>query len=236
MHELKRPSLSIIIPTLNEAGSVGSTLAALTHMRPLAQVIIVDGGSIDDTREIAHALGAEVITSKRGRGVQMHIGSQAAQGDVLCFLHADTILPNESIELINEALRNPQVVAGNFDVRFDGPRAAARFMSWLYPRLCRFGLTYGDSAIFVRREAYERIGGFKALPIFEDLDLVRRLRRIGRFAHLPTAVVTSSRRFEGRSFVITFIRWIAMQSLYWVGVHPRSLARFYAPVRGNRKD
>jgi hypothetical protein len=100
-------------------------------------------------------------------------------------------------------------------------------MTWLYPQLRRLGLSYGDSAIFVRRNAYEQIGGFKPFPIFEDLDLLRELRRIGAFVHVPATVVTSSRRFEGRSFVITFTRWIVMQLVYWLGVSPRRLGRFY---------
>jgi GT2 family glycosyltransferase len=116
-------------------------------------------------------------------------------------------------------------------VRFDGGRRAARFLTWLYPRLRGFGLVYGDSAIFVRRKVYEDVGGFRAYPIFEDVDLVRRLKKRGRFAHLPDVVVTSARRFEGRSFALTFARWSLLQALYWAGVPPRTLARFYAPVR-----
>ena len=130
-----------------------------------------------------------------------------------------------------EALGDAEVIAGNFRVRFDGPRLAARFLTWLYPRLRFFRLCYGDSAIFVRREAYERVGGFKPFPIFEDLDLMRRLRKWGRVVHLSDVVVTSSRRFEGRSFAVTFARWASLQVLYWLGVKPSTLARFYTATR-----
>jgi hypothetical protein len=106
------------------------------------------------------------------------------------------------------------------------------FLTWLYPRLRRLGLCYGDSGIFVRREAYQQLGGFRAYPIFEDLDLVQRLRKIGRVLHLPASVTTSSRRFEGRSFALTFARWSGLQVLYWLGVHPRTLGRLYTPIRG----
>ncbi|HEY9284740.1 MAG TPA: hypothetical protein VIP46_14890, partial [Pyrinomonadaceae bacterium] len=166
------------------------------------------------------------------RGAQMHAGACAARGHVLWFVHADTRPSAGCAARIEEALRDQSVVAGNFRVIFDGEARAARFLTWLYPRLRRLGLCYGDSAIFVRREAYERVGGFRAFPVFEDLDLVRRLRKVGRVAHLPAAVATSSRRFEGRSFALTFARWSLLQLLYWLGVHPRTLGRLYAPVRG----
>ncbi len=107
----------------------------------------------------------------------------------------------------------------------------ARFMTWLYPNLRKLGLSYGDSAIFVRREAYEQVGGFKAFPIFEDLDLLRELRKLGRMVHVPAMVVTSSRRFQDRGFAFTFVKWMIMQALYWLGFEPRTLGRFYAPVR-----
>jgi hypothetical protein len=111
---------------------------------------------------------------------------------------------------------------------------AARFLTWLYPRLRLLGLAYGDSGIFVRRAAYERAGGFKPFPIFEDLDLLRALWKQGRFVQAGACVVTSSRRFEGRSFTLTFARWSLLQGLYWLGVSPHTLARLYAPVRGAR--
>jgi hypothetical protein len=161
----------------------------------------------------------------------MHSGACATQGDVFWFLHADTIVPADGVDLIIKALRDPRVVAGNFAVHFDGQGRAARFMTWLYPQLRRLGLCYGDSAIFVRREAYVQTGGFKSFPIFEDLDLLRELGKLGSIIHVPATVVTSSRRFEGRSFALMFARWIAMQALFWLGMRPRTLGRFYAPVR-----
>lgn len=228
------PTLSIIIPTVNEARCVGATLDAISELPMRVETIVVDGGSDDDTREISSARGAKVITSGRGRGVQMHRGACVAQGSVLWFLHADTIVPADSIDLIFEALRDPKVVAGNFDVYFDGRGRAARFMTWFYPQLRRLGLCYGDSAIFVRREAYEQAGGFKSFPIFEDLDLLRELRKLGGLVHVPATVITSSRRFEERSFALIFTKWIAMQALFWLGIQPRTLGRFYQPVRAEQ--
>jgi rSAM/selenodomain-associated transferase 2 len=229
--ETERVALSIIIPTLNEARSIGATLDAVREVRGPVEMIVVDGGSHDGTFEILRERGVRVILSERGRGLQMHAGACAARGSVLWFLHADTLPPPDAAERIDKALSETEVVGGNFSIRFDGERPAARFLTWLYPKLRKLGLCYGDSAIFVRRDAYERVGGFKPFPIFEDLDLVRKLRRVGRMAHVPATIITSSRRFEGRSFAFTFARWSALQLLYWLGVHPRTLGRMYAPVR-----
>ncbi|HEX8178049.1 MAG TPA: TIGR04283 family arsenosugar biosynthesis glycosyltransferase [Pyrinomonadaceae bacterium] len=226
------PALSIIIPTLNEARSIGQTLDAVLKAADHAEVIVVDGGSQDETVEVVRGRGVRLLTSERGRGLQMHVGACAARADALWFLHADTQPAADCVGLIAESLGDASVVAGNFHVIFAGDQPAARFLTWLYPRLRRLGLCYGDSGIFVRREAYQQLGGFRAYPIFEDLDLVQRLRKIGRVLHLPASVTTSSRRFEGRSFALTFARWSGLQVLYWLGVHPRTLGRLYTPIRG----
>ncbi len=242
-----RAWLSVIVPTLNEARSLGAMLDALRRACGTAdvEVIIVDGGSRDATAEVARTHGARVVTSECGRGAQMRAGARAARGasTVLWFLHADTIPPTDALALIRQALLDARVVGGNFTLRFDGARPAARLMTWLYPQLRRLGLCYGDSAFFVRRSAYEAVGGFRAFPLFEDLDLARRLKRRGRFVCAPGEVITSSRRFEeGRSFALAFARWATLQVLYWIGVPPRTLCRLYAPVRsghgrsGERED
>ncbi len=229
------PTLSIIIPTFNEAGVINQTLDSLMEL-PGLEVLIVDGGSFDQTTDLVRERGVTLIRSERGRGAQMHAGAVAAQGDVFWFLHADTRISASSTEKITHALRDPQVVAGNFDLRFDGDRWPAWFLTGFYRQMRKFGLWYGDSALFVRREAYQRAGGFQPYPIFEDLDLSRRLRRIGRIVNLQDVVTTSSRRFEGRSFILTFARWIILQVLFWIGVHPLKLARLYAPIRSSSSE
>ena len=223
--------LSVIIPTLNEAEALGPTLDALARLPEHVEVIVVDGGSCDRTVEVAREHGARVLAAARGRGLQMHAGARAAQGKILWFLHADTLAPADAAKWIAQAFSERDVIGGNFTVRFAGRSRGARFLTWLYPRLRTLGLFYGDSAIFVRREAYERVGGFQPFPIFEDLDLVRRLQRFGQMVQVPSAVVTSSRRFEGRSFARTFLRWTALQALYWLGVHPYTLGGLYGPIR-----
>jgi rSAM/selenodomain-associated transferase 2 len=236
--EEKALALSIIIPTLDEARSIGATLDAVAREAAGAEVIVVDGGSRDATVEIARCRGAKVISAGRGRGRQMYDGAIEARGRVLWFLHADTLPSAGCVEAMSGALEDTSVAGGNFDVLFDGGSRAARFLTWLYPRLRKLGLCYGDSGIFARREAYRRVGGFRDYPIFEDLDFVRRLGKVGRVAHLRARVTTSSRRFEGRSFALTFARWAFLQALYWLGFSPHTLARMYAHVRvpGLRKS
>jgi rSAM/selenodomain-associated transferase 2 len=223
--------LSIIIPTLNEAASIDRVLAAVAKIEGPTEVIVVDGGSKDDTAQLVRARGVRLIESERGRGAQMQAGARASGGEVLWFLHADTIPPRDSLKLIAGSLSDPKVISGCFDVYFDSRRISVHFLCWFYRRLRSFGVCYGDAAIFVRREAYELVGGYKSLALFEDLDLVRRLRRYGRMARVPAAVTTSARRFERRSFALTFARWTFLQILYWLGVSPQRLNRLYAPIR-----
>jgi GT2 family glycosyltransferase len=172
-----------------------------------------------------------VLESKRGRGTQQHAGALAARGEVLWFVHADTSPPQHAIGEINDALRDMSVVGGNFGLVFDDSTRAARQLTAIYPTLRWLNLCYGDSGIFVRRSAYDSVGGFRPLAIFEDLDLLRRLRRMGRFVHLKTSIVTSSRRFENRNFAGMWAHWTTLQLLYWAGVHPNKLASWYRPVR-----
>jgi hypothetical protein len=154
----------------------------------------------------------------------------------LWFVHADTHPPVDGVRYILEALRNRQIVGGCFRVCFDGSSHAARFLTWLYPRLGWFGLCYGDATLFVRRAIYERAGGFRPFPIFEDVDLVQRLRQDGQFTCVPVPVCTSSRRFTGHRLLRTLIRWTTLQLFYGLGVSPRTLGRFYPAIREHGKQ
>lgn len=223
--------VSIIVPTLNEASQIPDTLRALQALDGEKEILVVDGGSQDETVSIAIAAGAITIESARGRGMQQHAGALAARGDVLWFVHADTVPPPAAISDIRAALLDSSVVAGNFGLTFDGPSRAARHMTAIYPTLRWLNLCYGDSGIFVRRTVYEAVGGFRPFAVFEDLDMLRRLRKAGRFAHLKTRIVTSSRRFEGRNFAGMWLHWTTLQMLYWAGVHPNTLANWYRPTR-----
>ncbi|MDQ4123512.1 MAG: TIGR04283 family arsenosugar biosynthesis glycosyltransferase [Acidobacteriota bacterium] len=223
--------ISVIIPTLNEELSLQETLIAISQLKNVSETIVVDGGSSDNTLEIARKADVKIMKTEAGRGLQLDAGAKAAGGDVFWFLHADTLPPNDAGEQILRALRDEKTIGGNFEIRFDGERRAARFLTWLYPKLRILGLCYGDSAFFVRREIYEKSGGFSDLPLFEDVEFYRRLKKRGRFAHLKSFVKSSSRRFEKRSFAFTFARWALFQGLYWAGVSPHFLARHYAHIR-----
>lgn len=222
-------NISIIIPTLNEEATLSRTLDALRPFADEAEIIVADGGSTDATIAIAQARGAQVVTSERGRGQQLKRGAKEAGGSIFWFVHADTLSAPSTVFEIKKALDNPEVAGGNFTINFDGDAYSAKFLTWLYPKLNILGLIYGDSAIFVRREIYERIGGFRDYPIFEDLDFIERLRETGDIVTLPATVTTSSRRFENKSFLLTFLRWMILQGLYWLGVPPEMLLKIYFP-------
>ena len=222
------PEISIIIPALNEEASIGETLRSLSVFDN-AEIILVDGGSADNTILIAENYDVKILHSPRGRGAQLQFGADAAAGEILWFVHADTTPAPDAVEQIKTALANPRVAGGNFTIRFDGTRRAARFLTWLYPNLRKLGLIYGDSAIFTRRAVYEKVGGFAPFPIFEDLDLVEKLKKVGEIVTLSSVVQTSSRRFENKSFLLTFLRWTILQILYWLGVSPYKLLKIYFP-------
>lgn len=223
--------MTVVIPTLNEAASLGATLDAVRGLETGLEVVVVDGGSEDETRAVAKAYGVRVTTAPSGRGSQLHAGASVATADVLWFLHADTLPPEGAIAQIAQALAEPRVVGGNFQIHFAGDFFSARFLTWIYRHLAWIGLRYGDSGYFVRRRDYDAVGGFRPYPIFEDLDLLRRLRKRGRFVRLSAVVTTSSRRFEGRWFALVFARWTVLQVFYWIGVSPFRLGRWYQHIR-----
>ena|SRR5438128_1061495 len=223
--------ITIIIPTLNEASEIGRTLDRLQLLTGSFEIIVVDGGSTDETLEFAKSKGVTVITTERGRGIQLHAGALAATGRILWFLHADSIPPPGALSEICRELSDESIPGGNFALKFDGDSYASAFMNLFYDKIRYFGLLYGDSGIFVRRDIYQQIGGFKPMPLFEDLEFARRLKKHGKLVRLNATITTSSRRFDSRPFLPVFTRWVLYQCLYWIGVSPSRLARSYHPIR-----
>jgi rSAM/selenodomain-associated transferase 2 len=222
---MARALLSVVIPALDEEARVGD---AVRSVRDHAEVIVVDGGSGDGTRAAAAAAGASVITSARGRGVQLDAGARAAGGDWLVFLHADTRLEAGWAAAL---LALPDaVVGGAFRFALDPPRPAYRWLEAAVALRCRlFRLPYGDQGLFARREAYCAIGGFRPLPLMEDVDLARRLARAGPLAFPAVRAFTSARRFERRGLFATSARNLGLLALYAAGLAPAHLARLYGP-------
>ncbi len=223
------PVISVVIPTLNEARHLPHLLADLRAGGAAAEIIVADGGSTDETREVARAMGAGVIRAARGRGHQIAAGAAATRGNTLLFLHADSRFPSGGLARIGELLMaRPEAVGGNFRLDFDGE---TRFDAWLerfYAWIRARGFYYGDSGIFVRRAVYERLGGMRPIALMEDYDFVRRLERFGPTICIDDPpLVTSSRRFAGRSPAAIILGWLEIHALFHLGVSPDRLARLY---------
>ncbi len=219
--------ISIIIPVLNEAEIIRSTLQKLQHSSTL-EIILVDGGSKDNTVNIAQELGFKVVTVTGGRSAQMNAGANIAQGNILLFLHVDTQLPRNFNFLVKQTLNQPQVIAGAFELAIDGREKSLRLVEILVRlRSHLFSLPYGDQAIFTTKQAFVEIGGFANLPIMEDFELIQRLKRRGKIAIAPAAVTTSGRRWQklgvGKTTLINQLIIVG----YYLGVSPAKLSKFY---------
>ena len=232
--------LSIVVPVLDEAHRLGALLAELARCGPGVEVIVADGGSRDGSAEIAaRTPGVRLVSGDRGRARQMNAGAARAAGEILLFLHADTHLPPGAVEAVQDALADPSVVYGRFDVRFDRSGAAFRMIARLMNLRSRLtGISTGDQAIFVRRSAFERLGGYPEIALMEDIELTRRLKRIGRFAPLGLQVTTAARRWEENGIARTIVLMWTLRALYFFGIGPDRLHRWYygAPARGRASE
>jgi hypothetical protein len=226
------PPISVVIPTLNEAGGVAKTVRRAKDGRNV-EVIVADGGSQDDTTGIAAGLGARVLATEPPRARQMNAGAAAATGDILIFLHADTHRPAGFEGCVRRSLSRDGVVAGAFALGIDSPRVSLRLMERVADWRSRCLRTpYGDQALYITTETFRSVGGFPELPIMEDFELVRRLRKIGRIDILTAAVHTSARRWR---HVGVWKTWLVNQVAivaYLLGVDPGAIARFYNRERG----
>lgn len=228
-------ALSVVVPVLNEAAGIAAALRRLAPLRALgAEVIVVDGGSGDATRELARPHADQLLTAPRGRAAQMNAGAALAQGDVLLFLHADTLLPADVHQRVTEALRDAAHVWGRFDVRIESRHRLLRVVATMMNLRSRItGVATGDQAIFVARHAFAQVAGFPPIALMEDIALSKRLRRLSSPACIDAPVVTSGRRWEARGVWRTIALMWGLRLAYVCGVAPATLARWYGNLPGN---
>ena len=218
-----------MVPALNEAAGMRAALAALQPLRARGhEVVVVDGGSTDGTAELAAPLADRVVASARGRAVQQNAGAAAASGDILLFLHADTVLPCDADALVLDGLRRSGRGWGRFDVRLTGRHPLLRVVERMIGLRSRLtGIATGDQAIFVRRDWFRRAGGFPELPLMEDVAITRALKRLGPPLALRAPVTTSSRRWETAGVIRTILLMWRLRWAYFRGADPSELARRY---------
>lgn len=223
-------NISVIIPVLNEEKVIERNLIDL-NKNLITETIVSDGGSSDATVVIASRF-AKVVHSNPGRGTQMDLGAKAATSDILLFLHADTILPDQWRDRILSSMANEDVVGGAFSLSIDSDRLSRRIIAAVANLRSRFlKLPYGDQGIFVRRSVFEKLGGFKDIPVMEDVDLMRRLKKSGKVVILGDKVKTSARRWEREGVLYSTARNLLMLTLYYIGVAPERLCKLYKAVR-----
>jgi rSAM/selenodomain-associated transferase 2 len=225
--------ISIIIPVLNEAAIIERTLRELTG-NPQVEIIVVDGGSKDATVEIARQMAVRVITvANLGRAAQMNAGAAIAKGEYLLFLHVDTQLPFNYLELVEKTLTQPQVIAGAFELGISGAAKSLRLVEFSVKLRSHFcSLPYGDQGIFITKKVFLEIGGFPNLPIMEDFELMQRLKPLGKIAIAPARVMTSPRRWQELGVWRTTLVNQLIIIGYYLGISPVKLKAFY---RGSKK-
>jgi len=219
-------NLTIIVPVLNEAAGIETVLAALAPLRSRGvEIIVVDGGSSDDTIQLAQPLASRVLNAPRGRAAQMNAGAAAASGDALLFLHADTRLPEDADRLVLDGLRHR--AWGRFDVSFEEGGLLRLVAAMMNLRSRVTGIATGDQAMFMTRAAFEAAGGFPAIPLMEDVALSARLKRLGTPVCLAARVTTSGRRWHRHGLWRTILLMWQLRLRYFLGADPARLARAY---------
>ncbi|MCH9007702.1 TIGR04283 family arsenosugar biosynthesis glycosyltransferase [candidate division KSB1 bacterium] len=226
------PTLSIIIPVLNEAAVLPDLLGDLQRCRQeldlAMECLVIDGGSVDATVELCREFDVRVINGPCGRGQQLSLGGKEAGGEILMFLHADCRITSAHCLAAVETMQQNGIVAGGFNLHFDDTHPVLKLAEKL--NKLRFRLTrifYGDHGLFLRREVYAAAGGFSAQPLFEDVELSRRLKKIGRIVLTNPPIATSSRRFRQGGVIRTYLKMAVLHILHWLHVSPEFLAKVY---------
>ena len=221
--------ISIIVPTLNEATRITRLLQGLQALRQRGhEVIIADGGSLDETCALTDGLVDALVRSARGRSSQMNAGAKLASGDVLLFLHADTQLPERADAMILKGLSKTKLAWGRFDAAIEGGHVLLPVIAWfMNRRSCLTGICTGDQALFVRHGVFLAMGGYAEIPLMEDIELSNRLKSQGRPLRLNCGVITSGRRWEKRGVIRTIVLMWALRLAYFFGADPAKLAIIY---------
>lgn len=224
--------ISVIIPTFNEQGSVGKTVERLLNGKDrdhIAEVIVVDGGSTDHGRDEARRAGAQVISAPKGRASQMNHGSRISTGHILYFIHADSLPP---IGYAAQILRSVEqgADAGCMRLCFDRDHWSLRLKCW-FTRFNASGLHYGDQSLFVRKDLFQQVQGFREdMTVFEDLDIIERIKKMGRFHVIPGPIITSARKYERNGFLRMQMAFYALYPMYRLGFAQEALTNTYKRI------
>jgi rSAM/selenodomain-associated transferase 2 len=219
--------ISIIIPTLNEETHIAKALTHALKLKGNFEILVVDGGSNDRTLEIVKDFPrVQRLDAPKGRALQMNLGARQAEGDVLVFLHADTILPQETYASIGQLCKAKETVGGSFRLVVDDPNPIFKVYTWCSRWNLEF-FTYGDHALFIKKSVFDTITGFKPIPFMEDVEIQHRLRREGRFKKSKLAVVTSGRRFQKNGLIFQITVDFLLVMLFKLGVSPKRLKTYY---------
>lgn len=223
--------VSIIVPTLNEELVLEKTLTQIQQLSP-HELIVSDGGSTDDTSQIAKKFSHHIVTGPAGRAIQMNAGANEATGDLLLFLHADNRLEPESYRKMLECMENPEWIGGAFTLCIESDKWSISLITLLANIRARyFGLAYGDQGFFVRKEVFKDMNGFSPIPICEDLDFYRRFRKKGPVILLREKTHTSPRRWIKEGIGFTTARNVLIAILFGLGFPPRTLTKWYLAIR-----
>ena len=223
--------ISVVIPTLNEALILEDSLRAISTLNP-HEIIVADGGSTDTTVSVARSMATRVISSKSGRACQMNAGAKKATGDLCLFMHADSKLTWKSFRRMKKTMMSAETTGGAFSLQIESEKTSLKVISLLATWRAKYlNLVYGDQAIFVRTDIFQKMGGFSPLPICEDLDFFRRLSRQGKVVLLEEKTHTSARRWKTEGILYTTLRNITIGSLFLLGFSPQTLSRWYSAIR-----
>ena len=223
--------LSVIVPVLNESRFIEKTLSKIKSFRPF-EIIVIDGGSDDKTLSITKKLGIKVVEAPRGRASQMNAGAKIACGDILWFLHADSVVELIGYEKMIQLMSSGEFIGGAFSLGISSNKRSLKLISFLATLRSKYlGLTYGDQGIFVQKKVFSRLGGYRNLSICEDMEFFKRLKKEGKIVILDEKASTSARRWLSEGIVFTTLRNCLVSSLFIMGFSPKFLSRFYVAIR-----